>query len=50
MHTCVIGDRFHKMIFNVFYYVAFRKIIYQHGLLQKYLDVWVDYYNDERAH
>lgn len=46
-----ICERFHKTILNEFYQVTFRKKLYSslEGL-QKDLDVWIDYYNNERTH
>jgi len=46
-----ICERFHKTILNEFYQISFRKKLYTNMEdLQKDLDVWVDYYNDERTH
>lgn len=46
-----ICERFHKTILNEFYQVAFRKKIYESlDELQKDLDKWMDYYNNERTH
>ena len=46
-----ICERFHKTILNEFYHVALRKHIYNDvGSLQKDLDEWVHYYNNERTH
>ncbi|MBK7364254.1 MAG: IS481 family transposase [Nitrosomonas sp.] len=46
-----ICERFHKTILQEFYQVTFRKKLY-HDLesLQKDLDSWIDYYNNERIH
>lgn len=46
-----ICERFHKTILQEFYQVTFRKKLY-HDLesLQKDLDSWIDYYNNERTH
>lgn len=46
-----ICERFHKTILQEFYQVTFRKKFY-HDLesLQKDLDSWIDYYNNERTH
>ena len=46
-----ICERFHKTILHEFYHVAFRKKIY-HSLegLQKDLDEWSRWYNEERTH
>src|SRR5690554_870346 len=46
-----ICERFHKTILNEFYQVAFRKQLYASlDALQKDLDAWMDYYNNERTH
>ena len=46
-----IYERFHKTILNEFYQVAFRKKLYSSlEELQKDLDDWIDYYNNERTH
>ena len=46
-----ICERFHKTILNEFYQITFRKKLYTNMEdLQKDLDVWVGYYNDERTH
>jgi len=46
-----ICERFHKTILNEFYQITFRIKLYTNTEdLQKDLDVWVDYYNDERTH
>lgn len=46
-----ICERFHKTILQEFYQVAFRKKIYQSiEELQKDLDEWIDYYNNDRTH
>lgn len=46
-----ICERFHKTILQEFYQVTFRKKLY-HDLesLQKDLDSWIDYYNNDRTH
>lgn len=46
-----ICERFHKTILQEFYQVTFRKKLYT-GLdeLQKDLDEWMKYYNNERTH
>ncbi len=46
-----ICERFHKTIQHEFYHIAFRKKIY-HSVeeLQKDLDEWMDYYNEQRPH
>ena len=47
----VSAIRFHKTILNEFYQVTFRKKLYASlEELQKDLDVWIDYYNNERTH
>jgi len=46
-----ICERFHKTVLQEFYQVTFRKKFY--GVLeslQKDLDVWLEYYNNERTH
>ncbi|MGH1349448.1 MAG: IS481 family transposase [Methyloligellaceae bacterium] len=46
-----ICERFHKTILQEFYQVTFRKKIYASiDELQKDLDEWIDYYNNERTH
>lgn len=46
-----ICERFHKTILQEFYQVTFRKNIYTDiDSLQKELDKWIDYYNNERTH
>lgn len=46
-----ICERFHQTVQNEFYAVAFRKKIYTTlEEMQKDLDEWVDYYNNERPH
>ncbi len=51
LQTNGICERFHKTILNEFYQVTFRKKLY-HSLeaLQKDLDDWMEYYNNERTH
>lgn len=46
-----ICERFHKTILQEFYQVTFRKKLYGDiDALQKDLDVWLEYYNNERTH
>ena len=46
-----ICERFHKTILNEFYQVTFRKKLYSNMEdLQKDLDVWMEYYNNDRTH
>lgn len=46
-----ICERFHKTILNEFYQVTLRKNIYNDiESLQKDLDEWIQYYNNERTH
>ena len=46
-----ICERFHKTILNEFYQVIFRKKLYDSlEMLQKDLDEWLNYYNNERTH
>ena len=46
-----ICERFHKTILNEFYQVTFRKKLYASlEELQKDLDEWIEYYNNERTH
>ena len=46
-----ICERFHKTILQELYQVTFRKKLYADlEELQKDLDVWMDYYNNERTH
>ena len=43
--------RFHKTILNEFYQITFRKKLYTNmEELQKDLDEWMEYYNNERTH
>jgi len=49
--TNVICERFHRTILNEFYRVTFRKNLYENiEQLQKELDIWLEYYNNERTH
>ena len=46
-----ICERFHKTILQEFYQVTLRKKIYENvDMLQKDLDDWLNYYNNERTH
>jgi len=46
-----ICERFHKTILQEFYQVTFRKKLYGNlDQLQQDLDVWLEYYNNERTH
>jgi len=46
-----ICERFHKTILQEFYQVTFRKKLYADmDALQKDLDEWINYYNNERTH
>lgn len=46
-----ICERFHKTILQEFYQVTFRKKLYSDmDTLQKDLDDWLNYYNNERTH
>lgn len=46
-----ICERFHKTILNEFYQITFRKKLYSSlEELQKDLDEWLNYYNNERTH
>ena len=46
-----ICERFHKTVLQEFYQVTFRKKIYSDiDSLQDDLDIWLDYYNNERTH
>lgn len=46
-----ICERFHKTILNEFYQVTFRKKLYSTlQELQKDLDEWMEYYNNDRTH
>ena len=46
-----ICERFHKTILQEFYQVTLRKHIYSDlAELQKHLDEWLNYYNNERTH
>jgi len=46
-----ICERFHKTILQEFYQVTFRKKLYENmDDLQKDLDEWLSYYNNERTH
>jgi transposase InsO family protein len=49
--TNEICERFHKTILQEFYHVTFRKKIYDNiDELQKDLDQWIQYDNNERTH
>jgi transposase InsO family protein len=46
-----ICERFHKTILQEFYQVTLRKNLYSNlAALQKDLDDWLDYYNNQRTH
>ncbi len=46
-----ICERFHKTILNEFYQITFRKKLYTTlDGLQKDLDEWMEYYNNDRTH
>ena len=46
-----ICERFHRTIQNEFYAIAFRKKVYKSiDELQKDLDKWMEYYNQQRTH
>ena len=46
-----ICERFHKTILNEFYQITFRKKLYTTlEELQKDLDIWMEYYNNDRTH
>ena len=46
-----ICERFHKTILQEFYQVTLRKHIYDNlEALQKHLDEWLGYYNNDRTH
>ena len=46
-----ICERFHKTILQEFYQVTLRKKIYENiDMLQKDLDEWLSYYNNDRTH
>jgi transposase InsO family protein len=46
-----ICERFHKTILQEFYQITFRKKLYTHlDELQKDLDEWLNYYNNQRTH
>ena len=46
-----ICERFHKTILNEFYQITFRKKLYSSMEdLQKDLDVWMEYYSNDRSH
>lgn len=46
-----ICERFHRTILNEFYQITFRKKLYSTiEDLQKDLDVWMEYYNNDRTH
>jgi transposase InsO family protein len=46
-----ICERFHRTILQEFYQVAFRKAVFENiDQLQKELDTWIDFYNNERTH
>jgi hypothetical protein len=47
----VFVRRFHKTILQEFYQITFRKTLYSDlDSLQKDLDVWLDFYNNEWTH
>jgi len=46
-----ICERFHKTILQEFYQVTFRKKLYESiDALQADLNIWIDWYNNERTH
>jgi hypothetical protein len=46
-----ICERFHRTMQDEFYATAFRKKIYNNlDELQKDVDIWLEYYNNERTH
>ena len=46
-----ICERFHRTILNEFYQITFRKKLYETiEELQKDLDEWINYYNNDRTH
>lgn len=46
-----ICERSHKTILNEFYQIIFRKKLYADmEKLQKNLDEWMEYYNNDRTH
>jgi transposase InsO family protein len=46
-----ICERFHKTILQEFYQITFRKKLYENiEDLQKDLDEWINYYNNDRTH
>ena len=46
-----ICERFHRTILNEFYQITFRKKLYATiEELQKDLDEWINYYNNDRTH
>ena len=46
-----ICERFHKTVLQEFYQVTFRKKLYSNlEELQKDLDEWIEYFNNERTH
>jgi len=46
-----ICERFHKTILQEFYQVTLRKHVYDSlDALQKHLDEWLEYYNNDRTH
>ncbi|CAK7008124.1 MAG: IS481 family transposase ISSde2 [Saezia sanguinis] len=46
-----ICERFHKTILREFYQITFRKKLYiSLDELQQNLDVWLEFYNNERVH
>ena len=51
LQTNGICERFHKTILHEFYQVAFRRTLnLSLAELQADVDVWLDYYNNERTH
>ena len=46
-----ICERFHKTVQDEFYAIAFRKKLYTSlEQLQQDVDLWIDYYNQQRTH
>src|SRR5262245_60575657 len=50
-HTNGFRERFHRMVKEEFYSVAFRRTLYESvAHLQQDLDTYLDFYNHDRAH
>ena len=51
LQTNGICEQLHKAMLNEFYQVTFRKKLYDSlEVLQKVLDEWINYFNNDRTH